>query len=68
MRLNVEQGYITEAKIYGDFFGLGEIQDVENALVGTKYAKEDLRGVIETIDVKKYFGNIEKDELLNLIY
>lgn len=68
VRLNVENGYITEAKIYGDFFGLGEIQDVENALVGTKYAKEDLRGVIETIDVKKYFGNIEKDELLNLIY
>ncbi|MCW3746044.1 hypothetical protein OM428_18030 [Enterococcus gallinarum] len=31
VRFNVQEGKITEAKIYGDFFGLGDIADVEQA-------------------------------------
>lgn len=68
VRLNVQEGKITAAKIYGDFFGLGDIKDVEDVLVGTKYEKTDLKAVIDTIDVKKYFGNIEPADLLELIY
>lgn len=67
-RLNVENGMISQAKIYGDFFGLGEIKDVEEVLVGTKYQKEALEAVIDTIDVQKYFGKITPQELLELIY
>ena len=68
VRLNVKEGKIAALKIYGDFFGLGEIKDVEDKLIGTRYAKEDLAAVIDTIDLQKYFGNIEKEEFLNLIY
>lgn len=68
IRMNVDKGVITEAKIFGDFFGLGEIADVEAKLVGTKYDKEALREVVNEIDVKKYFGNIEAEDLLELIY
>ncbi|HIY57865.1 MAG TPA: lipoate--protein ligase [Candidatus Tetragenococcus pullicola] len=68
VRLDVKEGKIENAKIYGDFFGLGEIKDVEDALIGTKYEKEALTAVIETIDVQKYFGAIEKQDLLDLIY
>ena len=66
--LNVAEGKITEVKIYGDFFGLGEIKDVEEALVGVKYEKSALQEAISKIDLKKYFGNIEPEEFLNLIY
>lgn len=68
VRLNIVEGKIKEAKIYGDFFGLGEVKDVEDQLVGVRYEKEDLAKVVENIDVKKYFGNIEKEDFLNLIY
>ena len=68
VRLNVAEGKITEVKIYGDFFGLGEIKDVEEALVGVKYEKSALQEAISKIDLKKYFGNIEPEEFLNLIY
>jgi lipoate-protein ligase A len=68
VRLNVAEGKITDAKIYGDFFGLGEVKDVEDALVGTKYEKNALKEVVDTIDVKKYFGNIETNDLFELIY
>lgn len=67
VRLKVQAGTITAAKIYGDFFGLGEIKDVEEALVGTRYEKGDLEKVVETIDVKKYFGAIEANEFLELL-
>ncbi|MDN6127462.1 MAG: lipoate--protein ligase, partial [Tetragenococcus halophilus] len=53
---------------YGDFFGLGDIKDVEEQLIGTKYEREDLKKVVDTIDVKKYFGDMENEDLFNLIY
>lgn len=68
VRFNVQEGKITEAKIYGDFFGLGDIADVEQAFIGTRYDKSALKDVIDQIDVKKYFGNIIPEDLLELVY
>ncbi|MGM0123609.1 lipoate-protein ligase A [Enterococcus sp. AZ194] len=68
IRLNVSNGEIVEAKIFGDFFGLGEISDVEKALVGVKYEKNAINEAVKGIDVKKYFGNIEVEDLAELIY
>ena len=51
VRFNVQEGKITEAKIYGDFFGLGDIADVEQAFIGTRYDKSALKDVIDQIDV-----------------
>ncbi|EGO9276281.1 lipoate--protein ligase [Enterococcus faecalis] len=68
MKMNVADGVIQEIKIFGDFFGLGEIKDVEDILTGVKYDKASLEEAIDQIDVKKYFGNIEKEDLLGLIY
>lgn len=68
VHLNVSNGLIEEVKIFGDFFGLGNIEDVENALIGQRYDKDILNEVVKTIDVKKYFGAIESDDLLALLY
>ena len=68
VRFNVQEGKITEAKIYGDFFGLGDFADVEQAFIGTRYDKSALKDVIDQIDVKKYFGNITPEDLLELVY
>lgn len=68
MKLNVAKGAISEIKIHGDFFGLGEIKDVEDLLTGVKYEKDALKEAIDTIDIAKYFGNITADDLFELIY
>lgn len=68
MRLNVAEGKIHEAKIYGDFFGLGEISDVEEMLVGAQYNKEALKEWVGKVDIKKYFGNVSAEDLLELLY
>ncbi|TCI28779.1 lipoate--protein ligase [Exiguobacterium sp. SL-10] len=67
VRLNVNKGTITEAKIYGDFFGVGDIHDVEQVLVGTRFERGAIREQLSQLDVKHYFGNIELEELVDLI-
>lgn len=68
VKLNVDRGVIQNIKIYGDFFGMGEISDVENKLKGTNYETNSIREVLESIDINKYFGDVNVDELVELIY
>lgn len=68
VKMNVSDGEIKEIRIFGDFFGLGQIADVEDILTGIKYDKESISKAVEKIDVKKYFGNIEASDLIELLY
>lgn len=68
VHLNVSEGIIEDVKIFGDFFSLGDIKDVEQVLTGIKYDKATLQEAVETIDIKKYFGAIEAQDLLELLY
>ena len=68
VHLNVSHGLIDDVKIFGDFFGLGEIKDVEEKLIGQRYDKSVLSDVVKTIDIKKYFGAIEAEDFLALLY
>ncbi|MGX6970635.1 lipoate--protein ligase [Vagococcus bubulae] len=67
-KMNVSDGEIKDIRIFGDFFGLGQIADVEDILTGIKYDKESITKAVEKIDVKKYFGNIESSDLIELLY
>ena len=68
VRLEVQKGIIHNCKIYGDFFGVGDVEEVEQALIGTRYEKEELEKALNEIDVQKYFGSIEKADFINLLY
>ncbi|MFE4144251.1 lipoate--protein ligase [Peribacillus sp. YIM B13472] len=68
IRLEVNKGIIENCKIYGDFFGVGEVADIEQKLTGTRYEKEAISRVLDEIDVRHYFGNVTKEEILALIY
>lgn len=68
VRLEVHKGIIENCKIYGDFFGVEDVEEIEAALAGARYDKSEMDKALEKIDVKKYFGNIEKADFLNLIY
>ncbi len=68
VRLEVKKGVIEHCKIYGDFFGVGNVEDVEEVLTNIRYEKDQIEAALEKIDVKMYFGNIEKTEFINLIY
>lgn len=67
VRLDVHQGLINQASIYGDFFGLGEIQDIENALINSPYRREGIEEALKDIDVQYYLGKISKEEFIDLL-
>ncbi|MDM5283080.1 lipoate--protein ligase [Peribacillus frigoritolerans] len=68
IRLEVNRGIIENCKIYGDFFGVGEVADIERKLTGIRYEKEAISRVLDEIDVRHYFGNVTTEEILALIY
>lgn len=65
--LSVEKGRIKECKFYGDFFGRYDIKDVEDALLGTRFEKEDILAVLNQLELSNYFGTIEADEIATLM-
>ncbi|MDO4670239.1 MAG: lipoate--protein ligase [Aerococcus sp.] len=67
IQLEVENGQLTQLKIYGDFFGKGEIKDVEEALTGVTMRREDLLQALNTIALDQYMSGIEPEELVDLI-
>ena len=68
IRLEVNKGIIEEARIFGDFFGVGDVEEIEQLLVGTKYDRTAIAEKFEGIDITKYFGGITKEDFLHLIY
>ncbi|MBT2688952.1 lipoate--protein ligase [Bacillus sp. ISL-47] len=68
IRLNVTKGKIEDCKIYGDFFGVGDVSDIENKLTGIRYEKTEIEKTMEEVDIKHYFGNVTKEEFINLVY
>ncbi|MEH6905397.1 lipoate--protein ligase [Neobacillus drentensis] len=68
VRLEVNKGVIENCKIYGDFFGVGEVSEIEDKLIGARYEKNEIEKTLADIDTTHYFGNVAKDEFLNLLY
>ncbi|GER65778.1 lipoate-protein ligase LplJ [Weizmannia acidilactici] len=68
VRLDVNKGMIENCKIYGDFFGIGDVRDIENRLSGRRYERSSIEEALKGIDIKHYFGNIEKEDFISLVY
>ncbi|RAL26273.1 lipoate--protein ligase [Thermoflavimicrobium daqui] len=69
LRLNVgEKGIIQSCKIYGDFFGVGDVADIEQRLINKRYDRHEIEQAIRDLNLEYYFGKISKEEFLDLIY
>ncbi|MFY0744094.1 lipoate--protein ligase [Solibacillus silvestris] len=68
IRLEVNKGVIEGAKIFGDFFGVGDVDEVAQLLVGTKYDRAAIAEKLKDIEIPVYFGGITEEDFLHLIY
>ncbi|WP_163879084.1 lipoate--protein ligase [Paenibacillus favisporus] len=68
IRMDIKDARIQDIKIYGDFFGVGDVADIEDRLRGKRYEESEVREALTDIDVKHYFGNIGMDDLIGLIF
>ncbi|KRG08966.1 lipoate--protein ligase [Staphylococcus sp. NAM3COL9] len=67
IKLDVKQGRIEHARIFGDFFGEGDIIELENALEGTLHEFDSIEEAFSNYDIYHYFGDINRHELIRLM-
>ncbi|MEH7414329.1 lipoate--protein ligase [Neobacillus drentensis] len=68
VRLEVNKGLIENCKIYGDFFGVGEVCEIEKKITGIRYERSEIERALSDVNTKHYFGNVSKEDIINLIY
>ncbi len=67
VRLLVKDGLIEMCKIYGDFFCLDDILDIETSLIGRRYLQADLMATLSAFDLNRYFGNVSAEQFVSLL-
>ncbi|MEO1816304.1 MAG: lipoate--protein ligase [Acetobacterium sp.] len=65
--LQVVKGEIKEIHFYGDYFGNGDIQDLEALFIGVKPVEEDLSEVLKNIELTDYINGLDSKTLIDLI-
>jgi len=65
--LNVADGTVQNAKIYGDFFSKKDIKELENALNNVRHEKFSIEERLKDIDISQYISGIEGDEFINIL-
>ena len=64
VHLDVQNGVVSHIRIFGDFFHIGDITELEQSLAGTPHNETHIRRKLEQIDISGYLVNITADELL----
>ncbi|MBN8233664.1 lipoate--protein ligase [Halobacillus kuroshimensis] len=68
VRLDVSKGTIQNAKVFGDFFGVGDIHVIEDTLIGCRYERQAISEALDEVDISYYLGKISKEDFLNILY
>ncbi|RRD31276.1 lipoate--protein ligase [Streptococcus minor] len=65
--IKTEKSVIESIKIYGDFFGIGDVSDIEQLLIGTRYEYLDVLEKLKTVDTTHYFSRMTTEEVAKAI-
>ena len=67
VRLNIQKGRIDSVRLFGDYMGRSDIGELEARLRGLAYDRPALASVLGGVDVSEYFGEIGRDDVLDLL-
>lgn len=67
VHLNVNQGVIEQAKIYGDFFGVEDVSAVEAQLCQVPHDQASLMAALNALAFENYFSGISREDFLQLL-
>mgnify|MGYP001029995680 CR=1 FL=1 len=65
--LDIRNGVIEDAKIFGDYFFLAPTQDIEAALKGCPHTKEAIGKKLQNFRMEDYFRNIPPEDFTDLL-
>jgi len=66
--LDVGRGVIKSCKIFGDFLGILPVGDIEKKLENQLHDYALLSDILSKIDLRPYFGDISREELLDCLF
>jgi lipoate-protein ligase A len=65
--IEVKRGRIQAVKIKRDFTAERDLTELEERLIGVRYHGDALAEALEEIDLRPYFGQLDRSELLSLL-
>ena len=65
--MTVKNARIDEIQLSGDFFGVNDIKEIEQALKGVKLRKEDIEVTLSEIDVSDYIARMGTDQFIKFL-
>ncbi len=66
VRLDVRDGHIAGARVFGDFMGREDVSLLEARLVGAAYAREEIASRLTGVSLDDFFGEVPREEVLQL--
>ena len=67
VRLDVTRGRIREIRIFGDFFGIRSVSELEELLVGTEYRADAISQALADVALGEYISGMTAEELTDLM-
>jgi len=64
IHLDVQNGIIRHIRIFGDFFNIADIAELEQLLIGTSHNETSIRRKLNEINLSDYLVNVTIDELI----
>lgn len=68
IHLQIKNGTILQAKIFGDFFGILPVSELENTIVGAKFISSDVLEKIKELPIPDYISGLSHDDFLSLLF
>lgn len=66
--LNVADGHIKEVKLYGDFFFLKDLDELERALTGCRHERSTLLSKLSAVGIDSYIRNTTPEEVVEVFF
>ncbi len=66
--LDVQNGIILSAKIFGDFFGMLDPEEIEKALEGVPHREDAIRKVVMQFNIGDYISNLTPEEFIQGLF
>lgn len=67
IHMNTKDGFISELKFFGDFFGIKDSSVLAKHLIGIKLERTNLEKHLSDINIEQYFHGVNKENLLDLL-
>lgn len=68
MNLQAENGIISAARIFGDYFSRKETSELEEKIIGLPHTMDAIAELAGKIEVQEYFAHVTKDEFITLFF